>query len=158
VTASRRALVLSLSLLLLLPAGAAIARPKPPRVLSGAYGDGVTDLHLEVDSRSRTVFLQFNMTCFDPSGNYPATSGPAPATGRMSGSRRGATVYLQGSFGVPTASGVNQTTYWYLSGRFTGPTRFKGTLQIEMGGPPGPALARAACYRGKRLDLRLEAG
>jgi hypothetical protein len=157
VIAPRRALVLSLSLLLLLPIAAATAGPKPPRVLSGSYGDGVADFHLQVNSRSRTASAQFNMTCFDPSGLYEATSGPKPVTGRMSGNRRGATVSFGGVFGVPTESGIDRTTYWNLKGTFTGPARFKGILSLEMGGPPSQSFTpRAACYKYKRLDLRLE--
>jgi hypothetical protein len=154
VIAARRILALSLSALLL-TAGAAGA--KPPKVRSGLYGDGSGEVQLVVHNQTRaTVSLEFQMLCYSPYGVYHGTSGPKPETTRIKSIRRGANLYLSGEHKGPTESGAIQTTFWWLNGQFTSPTRFKGVLGFEMGGAPGRYLLGPACLRGKRLTLNLE--
>jgi hypothetical protein len=153
---ARRILALSLSALLLT---VGVAEAKPPKVRSGLYGDGSGEVQLVVHNQTRTtVSLEFHMLCHSPYGVYHGTSGPKPETRRVESIRRGANVYITGQHKGATESGAIQTTYWWLNGEFTGPTRFKGVLGFEMGGTPGRHLLGPACLRGKRLTLDLEHG
>lgn len=156
-SAARGILALSLSALLL-TAGAAEA--KPPKVRSGLYGDGGGEVQLGVRNQARaTVSFEFHMLCYSPWGLYHGTSGPAPVTRRIGPAHRvGASLYIEGHNTGPAESGAVQITGWWLNGKFTGPTRFKGVLGFEMGGDAGRYPLAPACIRYKRLTLDLEPG
>jgi hypothetical protein len=139
-----------------LSAGSAGARART--IKGGRYGDGSGNVYLIVRIQPRTAAFHFNLPCLDPSGTYPATSGPAPPNGeRMASIRAGTSIFLSGFHDGPALSGTGiEETGWQLSGSFAGSTHFLGTLEFETGVFPTEALGRPQCVTAKRLRLRRE--
>lgn len=144
---------------LLAPAlSAGTASAKARTIKGGRYGDGSGNVYLIVRVQPRTASFQFNLPCFDPSGTYPATSGPAPQFGeRMASIRPGTTIFLSGFHNGPSPSGTGvEETDWQMSGSFAGATHFRGMLEFETGVFPTEALGRPQCVTARRLRLRRE--
>jgi hypothetical protein len=127
-------------------------------IKGGRYGDGSGNVYLIVRIQPRTASFHFNLPCRDPSGTYPATSGPAPPIGeRMASIRPGTSIFLSGFHDGPAVSGSGiEETDWQLGGSFAGSTHFRGMLEFETGVFPTEALGRPQCVAAKRLRLRRE--
>jgi hypothetical protein len=127
-------------------------------IKGGRYGDGSGDVYLIVRIQPRTASFHFNLPCLDPSGTYPATSGPAPPYGdRLASIRPGTSIFLSGFHDGPAPAGAGtEETDWQMSGSFTGSTHFRGMLEFETGVFPTESLGRPQCVSARRLRLRRE--
>lgn len=147
---------------LLLPVGIAAAAAahhgrapqRGPRIRSGHYVDGVNDVYLDVDVKTRRVLFHFTLYCNDLFADQWVGSGPKPARGTLSGNRRGARVYADGEYeGLPVVGpGTSQLAFWSLNGKFTSPTHFEGRVEYEAVTSPEPT-ARPQCLDAQRIHL-----
>ena len=127
-------------------------RKLPPKIKAGRYGSG--DVYLDVDPKARTASFHFRLYCTDPYASQYATSGPKPATGKLSGIRRGATFEKDRWDTTPAESGSGiQKTFWQMRGEFTTPTLFEGWVEFEVGTFPARLFSRPQCVDAARLHL-----
>ena len=128
---------------------------KRPLIKSGRYIDDSDDVYLNVNVRARTVALHFTLYCNDLYADQWVSSGPKPVRGKLTGNRRGATVFAWGFYeGLPAVGpGTSQVADWSLNGKFTRPTHFDGRVEYEAATFPEPMASRPQCLDSARLHL-----
>jgi hypothetical protein len=155
-----RGFVLACATALLVSTGLAATTPalgtshKRPRIKSGRYADGINDVYLDVNVKDRTVLFHFTLYCNDLFADQWVSSGPKPVRGKLTGNRRGATVYADGEYeGLPAVGpGTSQIAFWSLNGKFTSPTHFEGRVEYEAATSPEP-MARPQCLDAQLIHL-----
>jgi hypothetical protein len=138
-------------------AGGGQGHHERPRIKSGRYTEGSSDVYLNVNVKARTVGFHFTLYCNDLFADQWVSSGPKPVKGELTGNRRGATVYADGEYqGAPAVGpGTSQLAFWTLKGRFTSPTRFEGRVEYEAATFPEP-MGRPQCLDAARIHLTRE--